>query len=227
MLQLAHGAQSSKKSIFAYFIVLIDFQLVIIITRSSFLMVVKRAVAERYMKACSWSLEQEPQYKHIEACAEAAYHNMHLAQWVMRLYSTRRLLQAGLHFVFNAAVILILNRVLRDYSSAAEEIDFAISVFTEESRTGTNYQRDCLQVLKDLKVLIDRFLNLQRSPSVPQVYSNDQPSPDPDLFNATVDSHFNIAHGRQYLPNGGENVYQELMAWMQHDNAQPHSTFRM
>lgn len=190
-------------------------------------MSVKRAVAERYMNACSWILEQQPQFHHIEACSKAAHRNIHLAQWVMQLYNTRRLLQAGLHFVFNAAVILLLNRVLRNHLAASDDISFAIDLFTQQSRTGTNYERDCLQVLKDLKVLIDRFLAGSGAASAQQVYKNDMSDVSPVLFNNTVDTHFDATQNRSFLPNDGGNVYQELMTWIQDDNSQLHSSFRI
>lgn len=177
------------------------------------------------MNACSWNLEQQPQFNHIDACSKAAHRNIHLAQWVQQLYNTRRLLQAGLHFVFNAAVILLLNRVLRNSLEASDEIDFAIDIFHRQSRTGTNYERDCLQVLKDLKVLIDRFL--AGLPSLQQNYPNDLSVVSPHIFNHAIDAHFDATHGRQILPNDGGNVYQELMSWIQDDNSQLYSSFRI
>ncbi|KAJ4298271.1 hypothetical protein N0V90_006171 [Kalmusia sp. IMI 367209] len=200
-------------------------QLILITTRPILLTAVKRAVAERYMNACSWNLEQQPHFNNIDACTKAAHRNIRLAQWVMQLYNTRRLLQAGLHFVFNAAVILLLDRVLHNHLAASDEINFAIDLFTQQSRTGTNYERDCLQVLKDLKVLIDRFL--AGSYSVQQTYPSDASSVSPALFNTPVDNHFDVTQGRQFLPNEGGNVYQELMTWMQDDNSQLHSSFRI
>jgi hypothetical protein len=196
-------------------------QLILITTRPILLTAVKRCVAERYMNACS-KLEQQPQFNHIDACSKAAQRNIHLAQWVMQLYHTRRLLQAGLHFVFNAAVILLLNRVLRDDLAASDQIDFAISVFAQQSRIGTNYERDCLQVLKDLKILIDRILD--ESFSKPQNYSPDPAGVAPTFFH---NARFDVSLGRQILPNDGDNVYQELMTWIQDDSSQLHSSFRI
>ncbi|KAJ4355863.1 uncharacterized protein N0V89_003884 [Didymosphaeria variabile] len=197
-------------------------QLILITIRPILLTAVKRAVAERYMNACSWKLEQQPQFNRIDACSKAAQRNIHLAQWVMQLYNTRRLLQAGLHFVFNAAVILLLNRVLRNQSAAAKEIDFAIDVFTQQSRIGTNYERDCLQVLKDLKILLDRFLS--GSCATQQNYSANPARVSQGFIN---DTQFDVAQGRQILPSNGGNVYQELITWIQDDNTQLHSSFRI
>lgn len=193
------------------------------------LMAVKRAVAERYMNACSWNLEQQLQYNHVEACSKAALRNIHLAQWVMQLYNSRRLLQAGLHFVFNAAVILLLNCVLRNNMEASDEVAFAIDVFARQSRTGTNYERDCLQVLKDLKILIDRFLAILVPP--PHTFSNGlsnvSPNISPNFFTTTIDAQIDTRQGRQGLPNDGGNVYQELMTWIQDDNSRMYSSFRI
>lgn len=173
------------------------------------------------MNACS-KLEQQPQFNHIDACSKAAHRNIHLAQWVMQLYHTRRLLQAGLHFVFNAAVILLLNRVLRNDLEASKEIDFAIDIFARQSRIGTNYERDCLQVLKDLKILIDRFL--AGSYSTQKSYPSGPADVSSGFFH---DTHFSVSQDRQAFPNDGGNVYQELLTWIQDDSSQLHSSFRM
>lgn len=188
-------------------------------------MAVKRAVAERYMKACSWNLEQQPQFNYVDACSKAAHRNIHLAQWVMQLYNTRRLLQSGLHFVFNAAVILLLNCVLHNTAEASDEIAFAIEIFARQSRTGTNYERDCLQVLKDLKALIDRFLAGSKSPQ--HVYASNPSDKPLDAFNARIDAPFDSIQDRQMSQSDGGHVYQELMTWMQGDSSQMYSSFRI
>ena len=106
------------------------------------------------------------------------------------LKQKRKLLQAGLHFIFNAAVMLLLTRIVTsntgdqassstsssnpsrvDEHQSAAEIRFALNVFDQESKTGTNYPRDCYKVLKDLKFLVDRYLSeghgmLRRNSSV-------------------------------------------------------------
>ncbi|KAF2634436.1 hypothetical protein P280DRAFT_376198, partial [Massarina eburnea CBS 473.64] len=132
-------------------------QLTLLTTRPIFFSAVKRAVAERYIQSGTWQLEHDPQYKQIQACSSAAHSNICIAQWVIQLYKQRRVLQANLHIVFNAAVVLMLNRILRAYAGAVDsEIQFAINLFAQESKTGNNYQRDCLKVLKDLKTIVDR-----------------------------------------------------------------------
>ena len=188
-------------------------------------MAVKRAVAERYMNACSWNLEQQPHFNHVDACSKAAHRNIHLAQWLMQMYTTRRLMQGGLHFVFNAAVILLLNRVLRNNTEASDEIEFAIEIFVRQSRTGTNYERDCLQVLKDLRALIDRFLAGSKSPQ--QTYASNPPDRSSTPFNSTGNASLDLAQYRQPSQSDGGHVYQELMTWMQDDNSQMYSSFRI
>ncbi|KAF1970765.1 hypothetical protein BU23DRAFT_202626 [Bimuria novae-zelandiae CBS 107.79] len=200
-------------------------QLTMLITRPILLMAVKRAVAERYMNASSWNLEEQSHFNRIHTCSKAAHHNIRIAQWVLHLYNTRRLLMSNLHFVFNAAVILLLNRVLRNNLESAEEIAFAIDLFTRQSRTGTDYERDCLQILKDLEALIDRFL--AGSYSSQQTYFTESSTFASGLFNYTIDSHFDPMHGRQLFPNDGGNVYQTLKTWMEDGNPQFNSSFRI
>lgn len=204
-------------------------QLILLTTRPIFLLAVKRAVAERYIQSGTWHLEQHPQFKHIQACSSAAHYNICLAQWVVQLYNSRRLLQAGLHFVFNAAVILLLNRVLRAYAGAVDaEINFALELFESEARIGSNYQRDCYQVLKDLKTLIDRFLFAEQPDAPSESYAMTQNGPPPSsLFSNGQSDSVDDTRARNLYLNESDDLYQELMTWTQPDDSQLHNTFRI
>lgn len=186
-------------------------------TRPILLIAVKRAVAERFIHPCSWDLEQQPQFNHVDACSKAARRNIRLAQWAMQLYNKRRLLQAGVHFVPNAAVIFLLKCVLREDPGASDDIAFAIDIFARQSRTGTNYKRDCWQVLKDLKALIDQFL--ARSLSTQQNYASNMPDTSTNSSNNTINTHLDVVQDRDSLMHDGGSVYHELMTWMQDDNS--------
>jgi hypothetical protein len=149
-------------------------QLVILVTRPILMAATKQAIA-RCLSNSHWPDEQHPQARHIRTCSEAAHRNLVLAQGLKQM---RKPLQAGLHFIFNATVILLLTRIVRsnvgfqadapdgypepshvgELESCAE-IRFAMDVFEQESRTGTNYPRDCFKVLKDLDSLVANYLS--------------------------------------------------------------------
>ncbi|KAI4660087.1 uncharacterized protein J4E79_005890 [Alternaria viburni] len=202
-------------------------QLIVLTTRPILLAAVKQAVAERYMNG-SWSVQQHAHSKYVQACPEAAQRNLLLAK---RLRSTRKLLQAGLHFVFNAAVILILDQILHSSSTAPTatalntpvytlEIDFAMRTFEEESRTGTNYPRDCYKVLQDLKALVDRYLS--------HGHGHFEQSNDPGLVINTPGTQYNAQRGAELQGNPlnttAGTVYQELRTWMQSDGLKLHNS---
>ncbi|KAL6704439.1 hypothetical protein ACN47E_008183 [Coniothyrium glycines] len=155
-------------------------QLVILTTRPVLLATTKHAIAARCVHG-QWSVEQHPHAGYIRICADAALQNLVLAQ---RLKLKRKLLQAGLHFVFNAAVILLLHRIIRSnrgshtspldghadspMSPMADqqnmpEIQFAIDAFEQESVSGTNYTKDCFEVLRDLKAITDQYVRPTRA----------------------------------------------------------------
>lgn len=173
------------------------------------------------MNACG-KPEQQPQFHHVDACSKAAYRNLHLAQWVMQLYHTKPLLQARLHFVFNAAVILLLQRIMHNDLTSSKEIDFAIDVFVRQSHAGSNYERDCLQVLKDLKVLVERYV--AASSSAQQSFIADHTS---SLSGLLQDDHAGVSQNRQPLSDEGGHVYHELMTWIQDDRSQLHGSFQI
>jgi hypothetical protein len=202
-------------------------QLIVLTTRPILLAAVKQAVAERYMNG-QWSVQQHAHSNYVHACSEAAQRNLVLAQ---QLRSTRKLLQAGLHFVFNAAVILILDQILRSSDNGttptllntavyASEIDFAMRTFDEESRTGTNYPRDCYKVLQDLKALVDRYLS--------HGHGHFEQGNDPGLIICTPGAQYDTQRGLELRGNASnitaDTVYQELRTWMQNDGLKLHNS---
>lgn len=206
-------------------------QLVVLTTRPTFLAAVKQAVAERFIGR-QWLIEQHSHGTHLRTCSAAAHRNLSLAR---RLWSSRKFLQAGLHFVFNAAVILLLDRIVHGTQAHlvglghaipmqhieeelhASEIQFAIHVFEQESRTGTNYPRDCCRVLQDLKALVDRYLSQSRaSCQTGSIAGHDR---DPSAVQIDPDPS-SEAQLSQAFPSDGNDLYQELMTWVQSDGLQ-------
>jgi hypothetical protein len=209
-------------------------QLIALTTRPVIFAAVKRAVAHRIVHGTDPTNDNSPG-RHIQACSAAAHRNLLLAQHVLQL--SRRLLQAGLHFVFNAAVILLLKRIMDSpktprpndldaqcgSTTAVEEqsessIQFAIRIFEEEAKTGTHYSRDCCKILSDLRALTDRYL-----------VSRDQAIP--SQRRRSDHAHLGLQHGagskhsadpRTSQQPIGENdaLHEEMMAWMQNNGLQ-------
>jgi hypothetical protein len=209
-------------------------QLVILTTRPVFFAAVKQAVAHRMVRNENPTNDDSLE-RHIEVCSAAAHRSLLLAQHV--LHSKRKLLQAGLHFVFNAGVVLLLERIMKNtltarlhdinlYSTSKtviageseSSIRFAIRVFEEEAKTGTNYPRDCCKILQDLKTLTDRYLA-----SRDQTQLHQSPITDNDLESSRattggtdeIDSHT----AQQSLPEFNPS-HDEMMTWMQRDGLQ-------
>lgn len=191
------------------------------------LVAVKKAVAERYMQNGNWRLEEHPQYQYVQACTAAAHNSLSLAQRTVQVCSSRILLHSDLHFVFNAAVILLLNQILRAHPGASDtDISFAIELFAREAQIGSDYQRDCYQVLKDLKTLVDRFLAPEAHRRFSHGHGTDHSQPDtPSTFDNEL-PHVHDAGQGHYYPTEGNTVYQELLAWRNDENML-HCTFRI
>lgn len=204
-------------------------QLIILTTRPVFFAAIKRVVAQRVFSGLG-SSDGHLHEAHTRACTEAAQRNLELARLLQS--TNRNWLQSGLHFLFNAAVTLLLSRI----SSACEndvdsdratdgpyaaEIRFAIDVFEQEAKTGTNYPRDCCRVLQDLKALTDRYVLTQRIP---------------DLQHCAVDRNLNMStaqpdtdspaplRGHSHGSVKGPTAYQEMMTWAQIDGLQLQDT---
>ncbi|KAI0575899.1 Fungal specific transcription factor domain-containing protein [Pyrenophora tritici-repentis] len=200
-------------------------QLMVLTTRPILLAAVKQAVAERYMNG-QWSLQQHAHITHIQACLEAAHGNLVLAE---RLRCKRKLLQAGLHFVFNAAVILFLEQILSasrshptppspDIATHGTKLEFAIRTFADESKTGTNYPRDCFKILQDLKALVHRYLshsqvNLLHGSNASLGANAGAPGPQPAAQPGAEGQ--SKANSTEASP-----LYQEMRIWIQSDGLQ-------
>ncbi|OBS21157.1 hypothetical protein FPOA_07495 [Fusarium poae] len=138
-------------------------QLIILTIRPVFFALVKKSFAEKLVsRQCS--LRTHPQLPHLKRCIASAEHNIRLARQILLVNQPRKLLQAGLHFIFNAAIVLMLQQLVEDLcpSSRTEkarslDLDFVIARFEDESRVGSNYGRDCATVLRDLRVLVQRL----------------------------------------------------------------------
>ncbi|KAK6216962.1 fungal specific transcription factor domain-containing protein [Colletotrichum tabaci] len=160
-------------------------QLLILVVRPIFFAAVKKVFAERYITSDRhWDLDHHA--PRIAACSDAARQNLFLARWLLNLNGgSRKLLQAGLHYVFNAAIVLMLQDLLipsfassssSSSSSSAEsdDVSFAIGVFEAEAKTGSNYGHDCAAVLQDLRSLVQRLRpDAHVVPSTPGLVSAD------------------------------------------------------
>ncbi|CAO2649768.1 Nn.00g010600.m01.CDS01 [Neocucurbitaria sp. VM-36] len=207
-------------------------QLIVLTTRPIFLAAVKQAVGNRFIGG-HWSIEQHTHRSHLQACSAAAHENLVLAQ---RTQSSRKLLQAGLHFVFNAAVILLLDRLVHGITGHEAgcsnghmtptppgedlhylEIQFAISIFEQESKTGTNYPRDCCKVLRDLRALVGHHITQSqldfRQGDITHRTRNDL------AMQSGLDQSPGASSSQPSSSEDSE-LYQEMMTWVQRDGLQ-------
>lgn len=154
-------------------------QLMLLTTRPILFAAVKQALSRRETQV---AVEPHAQDDHIQTCTSAARTNIHLARVLKD--RGRKLMQAGSHFVFNAAVVLLLNQFMlvaqqaespfaspnTPLSALPDEdedlLRFALETFGAMTKGPfTNYLRDCLTVLKDLRWLIDAYSNSSGSVS--------------------------------------------------------------
>jgi hypothetical protein len=211
-------------------------QLIVLTTRPIFFGAVKQAVAQHIVRGELFS-EDRAQGSHIQACLAAAHRNLLLAQIVRQ--SGRRPLQAGLHFVFNAAVILLLKRLMRSRSStqpgssdlhalvetsvddqSESSIRFAIESFEEEAKTGTHYPRDCCRILRDLNTLTYCYVSPRKEADLPysNVIEHAHGGPRADNKRNSVTDLRTVQ-----LPfSEGDIGYEEIMTWMRADGLHLH-----
>jgi hypothetical protein len=148
--------------------------LMVLTTRPIFFGAVKQAVAQHTVRGEPFP-KNRARENHIQVCLAAAQGNLHLARHVIQ--SGRRPLQAILHFVFNAAMIMLLERlrITRSntqprssdlHASVETSVDdqfeysicFAMEMFEKETVPGTKYP-ECYKILQDLRALTDYYVS--------------------------------------------------------------------
>ncbi|KAK1967428.1 fungal-specific transcription factor domain-containing protein [Colletotrichum sublineola] len=219
-------------------------QLLILVVRPVFFAAVKKAFAERYIQSDRrWDTEQHYASR-ISTCSEAAHRNLYLARWLLSLTGgSHKLLQAGLHYVFNAAIVLMLEDLLSlnlvSPSTDSDDIKFAISVFEEEAKTESNYGHDCATVLKDLKSLVQRLrvdgqgassvrVGGPTTPGLPSddvmITSSSSNTPTRTVSQQLEQSTFSPGPNQLHSMDESGPLYQELMTWMDNSDSQLYSS---
>lgn len=68
-----------------------------------------------------------------------------------------KLLVADLHHIFNAAIILLMYRISFVNARTKDPVylNFAKEVFEEETKSGSEYAKDCLAVLVDMDSMVE------------------------------------------------------------------------
>ncbi|KAM0358085.1 hypothetical protein ACHAO7_000540 [Fusarium culmorum] len=206
--------------------------LIILTIRPVFFALVKKSFAEKLVsRQCS--LRTHPQLPHLKRCIASAEHNIRLARQILIVNHPRKLLQAGLHFIFNAAIVLMLQQLVEDLcpSSRTEkarslDLDFVIGRFEDESRVGSNYGRDCATVLRDLRVLVQRLpipvdiSSATRSINMSQASTTYDPIANRttvDMGQSWPDKLTSEALQQPILVDQGHMLYNELVSWIDVD----------
>ncbi|OHE90680.1 fungal specific transcription factor domain-containing protein [Colletotrichum orchidophilum] len=219
-------------------------QLLILVVRPIFFAAVKKTFAERYITSDRhWEFSHHA--RRISSCSMAAHQNMYLARWMMSLNGgSRKFLQAGLHYVFNAAIVLMLEELVFSPPAESDDVNFAIGIFEEEAKTESNYARDCATVLKDLKSLVQRLRldgqvgysahagGVSGGPLTPGLTPDDVTNASSSISTPTTSTTYSQQSQQQTFPPGPSQaypvtesgaLYQELIAWVESNDAQLYS----
>lgn len=192
-------------------------QLLIVAIRPLFLSAVKRAVADRLM-AQAHTADNNPHLGHLKCCIAAAGRNIHLTRHLLTLNGHRKLLQAGLHFIFNAAVVAVLHPLVfkndtpeSEVMAAKNNIDFAIEMMMEAMKKGNADGQRCAETLHELQTLVTRLLvPIGHDPMLSMAATSTAPP-----VNSTVLSQDFMPPP---LPVADDPVlYDELVTWMGDD----------
>ncbi|QLI66493.1 uncharacterized protein G6M90_00g035230 [Metarhizium brunneum] len=191
-------------------------QLLVVAIRPLFLSAVKRAVADRLMGQTT-TMDSVPQIENLKCCISAAIRNMALARHLSTLNGQRKTLHAGLHFIFHAAVCLILRPlVFREESSQEEaiaamnDVDYGIKKMLEAASKGNTDGQRCAETLQELRCLVGRLTAPLGQDPILSTISSSAPTIAPHLVSQELPP--------PPMPIGDDPVlYDELVTWMGDD----------
>lgn len=147
----------------------VEFKLNILAVRPAFLSAVKKLVAARYLDkqwitidTCDLELDLSPDL-HSASCfrrsSNCARVNLHISMLIKQRVKApgNKLLVADLHYIFNAAIILLMYRIsfINARTKDTVYLNFAKEVFEEEAKSGSEYGKDCLDVLVDMDSMVE------------------------------------------------------------------------
>ena len=191
----------------------------------------KKGVADQFTNR-RWSIDNHPQIARIRQCSDAARRNLRLGRWLLEISPAHKLLLPELHYIFNAAIILMLHQIvfvnLRTHD--VSEIEFAIEAFAHEAESGAAYAQVCAGVLKDLSVLVQRLRSLtfdraaaDRDASYAGAVAEQQQPLSSSLSRGPMMSG---VEGQPDTPTvTGGDVFQVLDAWLRDDDVQLYNSF--
>lgn len=118
----------------------------------------RKTAAGKYVNA-SPSTGAYPRNPQILDCSAAATRNLELAHRMSETSHAPRWLHSGLHYIFNAAIISMLDTILSGplNNEHVEHLNFVKEVFRQAAYSMDGYTDDCLRVLCDLEALAQRI----------------------------------------------------------------------
>ena len=186
----------------------------------------KKGVADQFTNR-RWSVENHPQIARIRQCSDAARRNLRLGRWLLEISPAHKLLLPELHYIFNAAIILMLHQIvfvnLRTHD--VSEIEFAVEAFTHEAESGAAYAQVCAGVLKDLSALVQRLrsLSFDRAAAGQSAAEQQQQPLNCSLSRGPMMS--GVEGQLDTPPVTGGDIFQVLDTWLRDDDVQLYNSF--
>ncbi|KAI5468163.1 hypothetical protein BGZ63DRAFT_373056 [Mariannaea sp. PMI_226] len=210
---------------------------IILTTRPIFFAAVKKILADRFLsqksnKDKTETYQAESYMSFVGRCHDAASENIRLGVLIRDLSPRQRLTHQEAHAIFNAALVILLQRLAFPKSEPTEtnDVAFAIEVFQQEARLGNNFGIDCLTVLQDLSFIVyalpQAHLTLVDEPVVSATTfanSSETNGPvEPDMSPANID----LLDGQSTVELNGA-LFRELQTWLENDYLEIYNNFRL
>lgn len=193
----------------------------------------RKTVAGKYVNA-SQTTGSHTHSSQILECSAAATRNLALAHRAPEMGHTPRWLHSGLHCLFNASIILLLDTVLSGSwtDEDTEHLNFAKQAFRQAAFAMDGYTGDCLNVLCNLETLVQKiqgqcvFQSQTHAAGVPQGQLEGQPKSDECFPELTCPQ---PAQGYSDPPQASDlelddSLIDELVNWLQVDGMQMYGT---
>lgn len=207
----------------------------ILTTRPIFFAATKKILADLFLsqkshKDRAGNGEDDSYRPFVGRCRDSARENIRLGRLIRDMSPRQRLTHQEAHAVFNAALILLLQQLafLHSDSAQTDNIAFAIEVFQQEAKLGSNFGLDCLTVLQDLSFIVHALPQAQVAVAAgEQTISNateaelqsDIAAPDVDLLESSYEGQSGVELS--------DVLFKELQTWLENDYLEIYNDIRL
>lgn len=191
-----------------------------------------RFLSQKSLKDRTENYQGDSYRSFVGRCHDAACGNIRLGRLIRDLSPRQRLTHQEAHAIFNAALIILLQRLafLQSEPAETDDVAFAIEVFQQEARLGNNFGIDCLTVLQDLSFIVHALpqahLSVADEPTVSATTFTNSSEANGPVEPVIPAADIDLLEGPSGVELNGA-LFRELQTWLENDYLEIYNDLRL